>query len=355
MKAWLTPTQVLQAMTLYGLHATRLEVTQSGYRNQVYMVSLADGTNAVLRVHKNEPDTVPRIQRTLWLCENLASLGQPVPCPRDARLMQLSSSETIRYACLLLYLPGETIPWEAYTMKHIKLLGWAMAGLHRNLKRLDTSGFPRVVDEYDVILQRMVKYFGSDSTGQAVADKLSLELQEDALRNLQTFLAFCTRLPGQQLLHMDFVRGNVLFGEHLRPSLYCEGAVTLTGILDFEKASVGHPLFDLARTLAFLLVDCGGKTTQQIRKYFLQSGYAKRGQSPVKPLSVTSANGVKYDVLETAIDMFLLYDFYKFLRDNPYESLHENYHYLRTRDILLQKNVLRQIKTEHITPSSRDL
>jgi len=123
---------------------------------------------------------------------------------------------------------------------------------------------------------------------------------------------------------MDFVRGNILFDE----------GVHITGVLDFEKASHGHPLFDIARTLAFLLVDCKYKTEAQVRKYFLLSGYNKRGTGDFK---ITAMNA---RLLEQLVELFLLYDFYKFLRHNPYEALPQNEHFVRTQALLLQRQLL---------------
>jgi Ser/Thr protein kinase RdoA (MazF antagonist) len=337
---WLTPSQVDQALQLYGVTSGRLTATYHGYRNQVYVVQRQDGAALTLRLHKQEPDVLARLARTQRLCDTLHHLGQPVPAAVDTRILQLKNGRARRYASLLTYLPGETIPWEAYSMKHLKLLGWAMAALHRDVRRVETTGFPRLVSEYSAILRRMQRYFERQTTVRAVAKKLGVSLPPSALETLRHFVAACQDLPDQQLLHMDLVRGNVLFSQSSETDGLTEERLALTGILDFEKAGLGHPLFDIARTLAFLLVDCSTKTDAQVRKYFVQSGYRKRGQSQVKPLSVTLPHGVKCDVLETAIDLFLLYDFYKFLRDNPYESLAQNYHYMRTRDILLQKNLL---------------
>ncbi len=113
----------------------------------------------------------------------------------------------------------------------------------------------------------------------------------------------------------------------------------MTGILDFEKTAYGHPVFDVARTLAFLLVDCEYKGEAKIRKYFLQSGYNKRGTVNFRNPIIKHGNRTT-NLLESLIDLFLLYDFYKFLRHNPYEFLEQNHHYKRTRDILLTRNML---------------
>ncbi len=118
--------------------------------------------------------------------------------------------------------------------------------------------------------------------------------------------------------------------------------VTVTGILDFEKTAYGHPLFDIARSLAFLLIDCKYKDAAKIRKYFLQSGYAKRGQTTL-PLINLHTRDTSVSLLEQLIDLFLLHDFYKFLLHNPYESLARNEHYQRTEQLLLERGLIRSV------------
>ena|SRR5579862_918408 len=130
---------------------------------------------------------------------------------------------------------------------------------------------------------------------------------------------------------MDFVRGNILFTSS--PTL------EITGILDFEKAARGHPSFDIARTLAFLYVDCKYKEVDQVRRAFLLSGYHRYGRTPYRPVTVRTTLG-PYDLLETLIDIFLLYDFYKFLRHNPYESLSINEHFVRTCQLLAERQLV---------------
>jgi hypothetical protein len=96
---------------------------------------------------------------------------------------------------------------------------------------------------------------------------------------------------------------------------------------------MGSPLIDLARTYAFLLVDCP-KPEAKITKYFLNSGYIKYGESQLPLLP---------NIFYNLTNFFLIFDFYKFLSHNPYESLEQNYHFCRTRDILLTRNILEEI------------
>ncbi len=53
--------------------------------------------------------------------------------------------------------------------------------------------------------------------------------------------------------------------------------------------------------------------------------------------------GADYDLLEVLVDLFLFYDFYKFLRHNPYESLTDNEHFIRTKAILLRQGLIRTV------------
>lgn len=119
---------------------------------------------------------------------------------------------------------------------------------------------------------------------------------------------------------MDFVRGNILFED-----------TDISGILDFEKTASGHTIVDIARTLAFLLVDCKYKPYDKVDKYFLYSGYQKRGRS--KDIG-------NDDDRNQFVEMFLFYDLYKFLLHNPYESLRLNEHHVRTKDILVRYGVV---------------
>jgi len=78
-------------------------------------------------------------------------------------------------------------------------------------------------------------------------------------------------------------------------------------------------------------VDCKHKPYIKTYKYFLYSGYQKRGQ--VKNIGNDNDRN-------SFIDMFLFYDLYKFLLHNPYESLLQNEHYIRTKDLLIRHDIV---------------
>ena len=307
----------------YGVKPLAVQEVQKGYRNESYAADMPSGRVMNLIIYKREPSIFDRVKNANYVSDFLAKKGLPARRTADKRTMRLSSGDYTRYAALYEYLPGRTIPWEAYTMEHIKQLGAVMSDMHHALKGLPQNDLPFVIDECRALLKRMEKYFSDDGVHDALAAKLGLSVPDT--NGLRPALDAAVNLPASAL-HMDFVRGNILFGQHQKASV--------TGILDFEKAAWGPLEFDIARTLAFLIIDCRYKPEAKVRKYFLHSGYNKRGAGGFAPS----------ELLEILVIFFLVHDFYKFLRHNPYESLEENEHFTRTRDLLLNRNIL--LKTE---------
>jgi Ser/Thr protein kinase RdoA (MazF antagonist) len=312
---------IARVLASYGVHYTRKLVVQKGYRNESHAVVMADGTMLNLIMYKSEPGILAKIKGANYVSDYLAGHGFPTRQTYDPRIIQLKSTAgAIKYGSLYSYLPGKTIPWEAYTMEHLKVLGQTMSDMHAALKPLGRADLPHVADEYITILDKMERYFADPQVSDAIARKLQLKVDTTTIPFLKTLLRKTKALPGQQVLHIDFVRGNVLFDSEA-------GKAVISGILDFEKTAYGHPLFDIARTVAFLLVDCKYKEADKVRKYFLQSGYMKRGKASFKDVDI---NGSDATLFESLVNLFLLHDFYKFLRHNPYEFLGENEHYMRT-------------------------
>lgn len=324
-----------RAFAAYGYPDVQLKPAQSGYRNTSYAARVSDDSMLNIIIYKNEAGIKKRIKNANFVGDFLAANGLPCRSTKDSRILSLKSATATRFASLYTYLPGKTIPWEAYTKHHIKLLGMALANIHRTSVALDSSGMICVTDEYTAILENEKLYFRQEGVQNALASKLGLSIALDT-NTYKKLLEDLAKIPGQQTLHMDFVRGNVLFGQKTNGSKFVDGSVQLTGIIDFEKVSYGHPVFDIARTLAFLYVDCKYKAADKIEKYFLRSGYSKRGQKSVPRIIGKDGS----DVLHELTTMFLMYDFYKFLKHNPYESLESNEHYVRTRDILVARKVL---------------
>ncbi len=323
---------VPRVLEKYGAQYEQIHSAQKGYRNESYPIMLTDGSMANLMFYKRETDITDRIHNADAASEFLAKHGMPTRVRLDRRTMRLHTHTTDTFAALYNYLPGNTIPWEAYTQAHIKLLGKTLSDMHAVLKDMPTNSLVIEKNEFFILFQRMSQYFADKNVQGAMRNKLKLNGVE--LSSVGKVIKGLDHLPNQQVLHMDFVRGNVLFDT--------QDDLHVSGILDFEKATVGHPLLDIARTLAFLLVDCKYKTPQQVRKYFLYSGYEKRGNSQLQKVTVNDGDN-RYDLLEILVQFFLLHDFYKFLKHNPYESLSENEHFVRTRDILIQNNMVHYV------------
>lgn len=316
----------------YGLEYSHIYPMQKGYRNESYPVMLKGGQKINIIFYKREPNILERIKRADHVSNYLAQNGIPTRQTYDARILQLRSGNYTTLIAMYIYLPGKTIPWEAYTKGHIKLIGKTMSDMHYAMHKLEISNMPNVVDEYCALGKEMLHYFIDPGVKVAMIKKLKLSIDLSQIQNLVMLLDKTKNLPNQQILHMDFVRGNILFNT-------TDNQLEVSGIIDFEKTAVGHPLFDIARTLAFLIVDCKYKSSAKVYQYFLYSGYHKRGQSKL-PLVTIKANNQSYDLLNSLVMFFMCHDLYKFLLHNPYESLHLNEHYIRTRDALIEYGVV---------------
>lgn len=311
----------------YGVTDYTIGAPQKGYRNESYPITLASGSTINLIFFKREAGIIERMNRADTIAAAAYSSHLPVRTRYDERLLKVSDG---RFAGLYNYLPGDTVAWEAMTMRHIKLLGQAMGDIHGALKSVKPPDSYEIIDELLPLTERIQMYFSQPPVVLAMHDKLDVAIDQRIFDSFRRLLVHVARLPGQQLLHMDMVRGNVLFAPAAQTDKWQIDDIALTGVIDFEKAGYGHPLFDIARTLAFLLVD-SQKPADKIHRYFLDSGYHKRGEQPI-PAPHTLALLTRY---------FLLHDFYKFLRHTPYESLRHNYHYTRTRELLKTYGIIK--------------
>jgi Ser/Thr protein kinase RdoA (MazF antagonist) len=357
MAAQISTNLMAKLLSSFNLSDVRVLDPQSGYRNTSYPLRTPEGELRNLIIYKSEPGILRRVTAANRVSNYLAATGFPTrrTMGRILRLTGKTRTGTtrVRYAGLYDYLPGDTIPWEAYTKDHIKLLGSAMSRMHAALAQAPDLKLPsNVIGESDALYGRMSTYFAQPGVQSALRTKLHLSLNPTALPTAKIRLQSTLNLPHQPL-HMDFVRGNILFGpannqpratDHLDAAGHPQtplhlGGLAITGILDFEKTTLGPRIFDIARTLAFLLVDAKAKTPAQIYKYFLHSGYNKRGAATFEPPVITR-DGHQTDLLQALIDFYLLHDFYKFLRHNPYEYLPQNEHFHRTCQLLLQRHLI---------------
>ncbi len=318
-----------RVLKAYGISYVSILEPQKGYRNQSFAVEQPNGTYLNLILYKSESGILDKIKAANAVSDYLASHGFLTRRTASSRIIRLRSPGRVKYGALYNYLNGHTIPWEGYNQDHIKVLGKTMSDMHATLANFRYDGLPEVADEYLAIVERMRRYFTDEPVYRALNDKLLLHINATIFDRFEQLLTGTKLLPGKQPLHMDFVRSNILFEEIPYAKDF---KVRITGILDFEKTAYGHPLFDVARTLAFLLVDCKYKSPEKVRKYFLGSGYIKRG----KAILVAE----QMSLLEPLVELFLFYDLYKFLRHNPYESLPDNEHFIRTVQLLIPKHLV---------------
>lgn len=330
---------IYEILQKYELKPKQLFPVQKGYRNESHPVELGNGKHINLIIYKAETDILNKIKSANLVSDYLANQGFPTRSLLDPRIIKLKINSTDKYCAVYSYLPGQTIPWEAYTMKHIKLLGATLSNMHYDLAKFKPAiELPNVSAIYANLTKRIKKYLNDPKIKQAMLDKLGLEVDTDSLNSLYESLELAFLMPSPQVLHLDYVRGNILFDKNSDNQLF------VSGVLDFEKTAVGNKIFDLARTLAFLLIDCKYKSEDKIRKYFLISGYNKKGKSKfTKKLAII--NGRKVDIFEELINFYLVYDIYKFMLHNPYESLSINEHYKRTLELLLDRCRVLRIST----------
>jgi Ser/Thr protein kinase RdoA (MazF antagonist) len=335
---------VKEILKKYDLKAQEILPSEKGYRNISYPIVLKNGSKINLILYKNEKGILERIERTNLVSDYLASKGFPTR-KSLGKIIRVKTSDKKRFVCIYNYLSGNTIPWEGYTMEHIKLLGKTMSDMHHTLSSKfevrSLKFLPDAIEELSNVELRMSNYFHSNDVVVAMKEKLMLEFNYNVLENFKKLFLQLKELPDKQVLHLDFVRSNILFDTSA--SKYEGGTSTcrlhISGVLDFEKTAYGPKIIDIARTLAFLIVDCKYKTEQKVRKYFLHSGYNKRGKCHWNEGATSSSRRH----LQSLTAFFWLHDFYKFLLHNPYESLKDNEHFVRTRDLLIREKIIRTV------------
>ncbi len=324
---------ITRILAQYSLTPKKIYAVQKGYRNKIYPVKLNNNQKIIIVFYKIEPTIKRKIITANLISEYL--FKQQFPTRKVIKSNNNHSILRIRdqhqkqqLVCLYNYLPGTTINWEAYTQKHLKLLGQSMSNMHYSLQKFQYQNYKKIqfdktLEILNQMLDLMISYFNNPAVNQAMHKKLNLKVNNSVYQKQKQLIKYTNKVTNQHALHLDFVRSNILFSKK-SPQLQ------ISGILDFEKNAIGPAIIDIARTTAFLLIDCKYKTEQKVRKYFLHSGYRKRGHNKLTNL----------EILNPLINFFLLFDFYKFLAHNPYESLNQNNHYTRTVKYLRKQQYL---------------
>ncbi|MBD3250457.1 MAG: phosphotransferase [Candidatus Pacebacteria bacterium] len=371
----MTQQLIQQILTQYGFTegqaaSAKVHPTEKGYRNKTIPLEFSlpvrvyaplpqttrNLTKISLVLFKRESGIKKRVKNADQISTFLAKKGFPTRWPilppgSNNYLLKISHNNQHQLAALYPYLPGKTINWEAYTQKHLKLLGQVMSLTHQALTDYHSPTLPNQTRQLQVWVSQMKAYFAQSGVKQALRKKLAFQPHPNFFSKASRLLAAVGQLSPIQPLHLDFVRSNILFNEttslpanNNQEKLWLDfdpdkpRQLAISGLLDWEKTALGPKVIDLARTLAFLLVDCKHKPALKIKKYFLHSGYFKRGvQQPAEK----ERNQLVY--LESLVSLFLFYDLYKFLRHNPYQDLTQNEHFVRTKKTLIQRNIIQKI------------
>ena len=126
----MTDSVIDKLILAYGLDVKSRLPMQSGYRNKNFPILLSSGKIVNLVVYKRETDMVSTIKKANRLGGYLHANGFPARYTSDKRIIRVYAAPYEQFAAVYAYLPGETIPWEAYTMAHIKSLGKTMSDMH---------------------------------------------------------------------------------------------------------------------------------------------------------------------------------------------------------------------------------
>ncbi len=321
----------------YGIIIDKLEKLEGGFRNHCFKAKSTRRVYVVI-VYKREKNIKQVIENAHFVAKYLSKNGFKTRIP----IKDKKGREFIKYQfddgyhCLALYeyIDGVTIPWEAYTRRHLKSIGKTLSDMHsvlnlKNVKKtLDSLPIWKDITRREIKL--MENYFHEVEFW--IEKKLEIQIN---LREVNKLFNDLNDLLNENynnyILHYDFVRGNILFSENLDERL---DIYPVVGILDFEKVCIGPKLADISRTLAFLIIDCKYKKEKKVKNRFLISGYEKRGKEELNSKDLDDVR------LQKLMKFFWLRDFWKFLLHNPYEFLYMNEHYIRTRDRLIKSGLI---------------
>lgn len=312
----------------------KIKEYKQGYMNYVLNISTKKGqifTGVLFNYNRYNGDFAKKMLENINICANyLTRFNIPV---RKALLNKSGKTISIinlnqkqRFFTLYKYLEGNTISWEAYTRRHLRSMGQTLALIHNKWTNFNgnISYIPKWEEYFNIDSINLMNYF--DTNYIHIAKKLGIKLNADYIKLLINNIKKISKSSKlkKQLIHCDFVRGNILFDNIKYKNIY-----KITGVLDFEKTLIGPIEFDICRTIAFLLVDCKYKSYKEIFYYFLQDGYFKGKNISINP-----------ETFQYLIRYFITRDLWKFLQCNPYENLYLNYHFNKTVKLLKNLNLL---------------
>ncbi|MBD3329774.1 phosphotransferase [Candidatus Dojkabacteria bacterium] len=316
-----------------------IEELEQGYMNLVFRIG-SEKTSYICIIYNRNRYNDSKAQRYLsksyQAAEFLSQNKIPVRTAYKNRNGGLISRADFgdgkqRLFGLYKFLSGSTIPWESYTRRHLRSLGRTLNQIHRTWAEYEnaTGDFVKWNEYIEKDSKSMLEYFNRNE--KFIKIKLGVKLDFSAydllIKSIQT-----TFQTGFQLIHCDFVRGNILFSQKKLPKVY-----PITGVLDFEKVMAAPIQVDLARTLAFLLVDCKYKTREEIIKYFITEGYLWKVEKGIPD------SKLNFNEIQKLVNYFWMRDLWKLLQCNPYEDLSLNFHYDKTVQKLIKQKLILSI------------
>ncbi len=293
--AILTPLSLADARrigALYGLEIADVRGLLAGSVNSNFALTLADGRGqAFLRVY--EEQQLHAASREAHMLEHLAASGVATPQPlrrRDAA----SGSEGAAFIAEHAGKPVAVFPWVAgdsicqarVTPDATRRVGAALARVHlvgASFEGANASRFD--LDSLDQRLQGL-RAPGPAASAGLPASTLPPEVAaavDELTGRLQRMRAAAPRTSGPEtLIHGDLFRDNVLWQDG-----------EISALLDFESASRGSAVFDLAVTM---LAWCFGDDLDPDLAAALAAGYTS-----VRPLSTEERGRIFHESLVAAL------------------------------------------------------
>jgi homoserine kinase type II len=226
--------EILEAFEALGASSYRSHVpVAAGTINTNVRVETARGA-FFLRI--NEGKTRDDVAREAAIVSHAAARGVPTPAPLRARDGEAFAAWRGHLASIFPWVPGRTLTRADVTPAHGALVGRALAQLHLASAGYDDHRPGRYEpDEIRRRIDQVASLGRVELLGAAVVLDLALAgLEDERVAVVPT-----------GIIHGDLFIDNVLYGDEA-------GAPRLAALLDFEQASWGRLVYDLAvTTLAF--------------------------------------------------------------------------------------------------------
>ncbi len=230
--ALLTPMTLAEAQSVgatFGLKVTAVEPIPQGSVNSNFAIELSGGERRFLRVC--EESSLIEVAAQNRLLAHLVGCGVPTPAP----MVRVDGEGTVaehagKPAVVFPFVPGEWVRQSRVDVSRTVAIGRAVAAIHA--AGIDYPDAPPSRFDAARLRERLVKLDAGGHGGEIAAAVKMIRIVMDELDRRAIEPAITT------VIHGDVFRDNVLW----------QGD-SLSAILDFESASLGHPSFDLMVTL----------------------------------------------------------------------------------------------------------